>query len=245
MDSRVEGIGATNDLLKAVKYFSNKDIDVLVIIRGGGSLESLQAFNNEMLVRKIAELKFPVICGIGHDKDVPLLSYVADKSVSTPTAVAQTLNKSWEQALERANLYEKTIILKYENCLKDTNYSLNNLSASLINFYQFIFERFDGYSKEIKNNISNMNQIIRHEKYKIKKIGELINAGFRSLKRRAEMELDNFEKVINQNNPERQLKLGYSIVTLREKVVRSITQVKRGDLLSSKFGDGSIESEVK
>src|SRR5690606_8103527 len=89
MDSRVEGAAAIADLISAVEYFEDKDIDVLVIIRGGGSLESLQAFNNEMLIRKVANLKIPVICGIGHDKDMPLLSYVADKAVSTPTAVAQ------------------------------------------------------------------------------------------------------------------------------------------------------------
>jgi exodeoxyribonuclease VII large subunit len=65
-----------------------------VIIRGGGSLESLQAFNNEILVRKIAEFEKPVICGIGHDKDVSLSALAADLLVSTPTAVTMVLNKS-------------------------------------------------------------------------------------------------------------------------------------------------------
>jgi len=93
-NSRVEGQLATADLLKGIKYFENQDIDVLVIIRGGGSLESLQAFNNEVLVRRIAEFEKPVICGIGHDKDVPLCALVADLLVSTPTAVTTVLNKS-------------------------------------------------------------------------------------------------------------------------------------------------------
>src|SRR3989344_6811079 len=84
MDSRVEGQPAVRELISAVDYFYDKDIDVLVIIRGGGSLESLQAFNNETLVRKISDFNKPVICGIGHEKDVPLASLVADKMVSTP-----------------------------------------------------------------------------------------------------------------------------------------------------------------
>ena len=103
-DSRVEGQAAVHDLISAIDYFSDKNIDVLVIIRGGGSLESLQAFNNEMLVRKIANFNKPVICGIGHEKDVPLASLAADKMVSTPTAVTQGLNKSWQEAIHRLEL---------------------------------------------------------------------------------------------------------------------------------------------
>jgi exodeoxyribonuclease VII large subunit len=93
-NSRVEGQLAIKDLLSAIEYFEDKDIDVLVIIRGGGSLESLQAFNNEVLIRKIADFEKPVICGIGHDKDVPLCALVADLLVSTPTAVTTVLNRS-------------------------------------------------------------------------------------------------------------------------------------------------------
>jgi len=93
-NSRVEGQLAIKDLLKAIEYFKNQDIDVLVIIRGGGSFESLQAFNNEVLVRKIAEFEKPVICGIGHDKDIPLSALAADLLVSTPTAVTTVLNRS-------------------------------------------------------------------------------------------------------------------------------------------------------
>lgn len=288
MDSRVEGMGAISDLIGAVDYFSDKDIDVLVIIRGGGSLESLQAFNNEMLVRKVASLKMPVLCGIGHDKDVPLLSYVADRAVSTPTAVAQNLNKSWEQALEKVNLWEKTIIFRYEESLKDIKYDLNNFSTYLINFYESIFRKFEIYEqsiknivlnfnyilnnsksklektsldirnfyesiierfnecgKEIKKNISNMEQIIRLEKYKIQSFKESINAGFKSIVLQTEKELNNYEKRINQNSPERQLKLGYSIVTYKGKIIKSIKQIKKGDVLVSKFSDGKIKSETK
>jgi len=288
MDSRVEGMGAIGDLIGAVDYFADKDIDVLVIIRGGGSLESLQAFNNEMLVRKVASLKMPVLCGIGHDKDVPLLSYVADRAVSTPTAVAQNLNKSWEQALEKVNLWEKTIIFRYEESLKDIKYDLNNFSTYLINFYEGIFrkfeiyeqniknivlnfnyilisskskleknsldirnfyesiiKRFDECTKEIRKNISNIEQIIRLEKYKIQSFQESISVGFKNIVLQIEKELNNYEKRIKQSSPERQLKLGYSIVTYNGKIIKSIKQIKKGDILVSKFSDGKINSEVK
>ncbi|MDO8664352.1 MAG: exodeoxyribonuclease VII large subunit [Candidatus Liptonbacteria bacterium] len=97
-DSRVEGQTALKDLHSAIQAMRKENIDVLVIIRGGGSLESLQAFNNEALVREIVDFPVPVIAGIGHDKDVPLLALAADYMTSTPTAAAHLLNKSWEEA---------------------------------------------------------------------------------------------------------------------------------------------------
>ena len=110
VNSRVEGQIAVQGLLLAITYFSGKEIDVLVIIRGGGSLESLQAFNNEALVRKIADFKIPVICGIGHDKDVSLASLAADKAVSTPTAVTALLNRAWEKAIHDVVALEKDLV---------------------------------------------------------------------------------------------------------------------------------------
>ncbi|MDD3386812.1 MAG: exodeoxyribonuclease VII large subunit, partial [Candidatus Pacebacteria bacterium] len=77
IDSRVEGLEAVKDLINSIKTFKKKKIDVLVIMRGGGSLESFLAFNNEMLIREVVDLPFPVIAAIGHDKDIPLLSLVA------------------------------------------------------------------------------------------------------------------------------------------------------------------------
>ncbi len=108
-DSRVEGQAAVKDLLasvEAMREFAPKDdeiggIDALVIIRGGGSLESLQAFNNEALVRAIVDFPVPVIAGIGHDKDVPLAALAADYMTSTPTAAAHLLNRSWEAAFSK------------------------------------------------------------------------------------------------------------------------------------------------
>lgn len=98
VNSRVEGQAALADLARAIRTMRKQDIEVLVIMRGGGSLESMQAFNNEALVREIASFPAPVIAGIGHDQDVPLLALSADRMVSTPTAVANLLSRPWEEA---------------------------------------------------------------------------------------------------------------------------------------------------
>lgn len=97
-DSRVEGAYAVGDLLAALDAFRNRDVDVVVMIRGGGSLESLQAFNSEPLVRAVADFPIPVLCGIGHDADVPLVCLAASGSYySTPTAVAVAISEPWKR----------------------------------------------------------------------------------------------------------------------------------------------------
>ena len=154
VNSRVEGQIAARSLFSAIKYFDGKDLDVLVIIRGGGSLESLQAFNNEILVRKIAEFKVPVICGIGHDKDVPLASLVADKAVSTPTAVAVALNKSWEQAANSLSVIENNLLYQYQKALDAAVRRVESLSSNLVRFFNNIFQVFDKLRRAIKNNLS-------------------------------------------------------------------------------------------
>jgi exodeoxyribonuclease VII large subunit len=98
LNTRVEGKDAVEQLTNAVGWFNKKmpDLDAIVIIRGGGSLESMQAFNNEIVCREIFASKIPVITGIGHDVDVPIACMVADVSVSTPTAVANLINSTWD-----------------------------------------------------------------------------------------------------------------------------------------------------
>ncbi len=108
IDARVEGAQAAKPLLAAIRQMrghtaaggapADEAIEVLVIIRGGGSLESLQAFNNEALVRATIDFPVPVIAGIGHDQDVPLMALAADHMVSTPTAAAHLLGRSWQEA---------------------------------------------------------------------------------------------------------------------------------------------------
>ena len=100
-DSRVEGQQAVAPLLAAFKTMAREDIEALVVIRGGGSLESLQGFNNELVVRAIVDFPVPVIAGIGHDQDVPLAALAADFMVSTPTAAAHLLGRSWEEAFAK------------------------------------------------------------------------------------------------------------------------------------------------
>ena len=113
VDSRVGGQAAVKELLAAVRTLKKKDIDVLVITRGGGSFESLMVFNNELLVREIADFPKPVIAGIGHEKDVPLVCLAADLSVSTASIAARTLTEPWNKLVLWIQNKEETLSNKY------------------------------------------------------------------------------------------------------------------------------------
>lgn len=118
IDARVEGPEAVPSLLRAIEVFRKMSVDVLVIMRGGGSIEALQAFDNEKLVREIVKFPAPVIAGIGHHQDVSLVALAADAMESTPTATANLLGKSWESAKWKLNQYRQQTIDTYANILR-------------------------------------------------------------------------------------------------------------------------------
>ncbi len=132
VDSRVEGKDAIHELLAALKTLSKQDIEVLVIMRGGGSWESLQAFNTESVVRAIAGFKCPVVTGIGHDVDVTLAELVADVGASTPTAVAEALNVTWDTLLSTLVARETQILNSFQRALTNTERMLENRQSILL-----------------------------------------------------------------------------------------------------------------
>ena len=205
ISARVEGRDAVGQIVGAVRYFNKKmaELDAIVIIRGGGSLESMQAFNNEVLCREIFASKIPIIAGIGHDVDVPIACLVADVSVSTPTAAASLINSSWDSLV----------------------YELPSLAGRIIASYESkLFTNFNTLTERI------MKDGIRYVEDSILRKFDII---------------DRVERIIKIANPERSLKLGYSLTTdARGKVVRDISKIKRGDVIKTLLANGSVESVI-
>ncbi|MBI3458911.1 exodeoxyribonuclease VII large subunit, partial [Candidatus Azambacteria bacterium] len=244
-DSRVEGQVAVRDLLRAVNYFDNQDIDVLVIIRGGGSLESLQAFNNESLVRRISNLKIPVIVGIGHDKDIPLMSLVADRTVSTPTAVTVLLNKSWDNFSNNLSIFERDLIYRYQKLLSELKYDIEELSNKLKKYSIIIFEKFEELKYSLKKALININHSMKDQKSHLEMFENSLLSIFKKALNQTKVNLNNITERLIVVDPMRQLKLGYSLVSISGQIIRSIQQVEIGDDLDIQVGDGKIISVVK
>lgn len=222
IDSRVEGQLAVEDLLSSINTFSKRRIEVLVIIRGGGSLEAMLAFNNEQVVRAIANFPVPVIAGIGHDKDVPLSALAADAAVSTPTAAAHLLSASWQEIYRVLDNYQINVFGAYQNALGRVRARLYENTVIIANFKQLLQKIRSTIEKEILQMISILNLKI---------------AGARQL-------LEYAQSTANSNNPERQLKLGYSIARVGGRVIKSVAAVKAGQNIDVGVSDGIIKSLV-
>lgn len=245
MNSKVEGQEAVKELINCIRSFKKKDIDVLVIIRGGGSLESLMAFDNEMLVREISSFPVPVIAGIGHHKDVTLSSLAADAMESTPTATAHILNKSWERAIYKVDRFQSQILQSYSNDLIKGNKTINRSTDKIMQFFRSIFDDYKKIEEKIKRNVFRMKDLIIQERRNIDNFNSSLIRGFLFLKDKTDKNISELEKTVNHNSPERQLKLGYSIARFNGSILRSVKELNLGDNITVDLLDGSIDSEVK
>jgi len=173
-------------------------------------------------VREVAGFPVPVVVGIGHDQDVPLVCLASDSSQSTPTAVANLLSASWEQALLEIFRYEKKIF---------ANYGL-------------IFERYKAIENKLFLSFSNFRNLLTNIKINLNNLQDKYFVGFKNLILSVNQSLIHAEKIISSNSPERQLSLGYSIALINGKVVRKTKDAKTGDSLDIKVSDGVINTNV-
>lgn len=111
-DVRVEGARSVEQIVEAIEWFNQNmpEAEVLVLTRGGGSLESLQAFNAEVVARAVFASRIPVICGVGHERDVSIADFVADMRASTPTHAAKIISESWDQAPLQLEQYRRALV---------------------------------------------------------------------------------------------------------------------------------------
>lgn len=246
INSSVEGKKAVFDLIKAIKQAKKmKGLDVLAIVRGGGSLESLQAFNNEKLIKEIATLGIPVVCGVGHEKDISLVSLACDLAVSTPTAAARTIRESWDELNEKLNRNETILISSFEKYLYKSNREIETSSFDLNYKFEKILQRFSDTKNNFTNTLENIKYSIENLKNKIDNFANLTLTNYNLIITNINNKIINFENTINTNDPERQLKLGYSIILCKGDLIKSVKQVKKGDIIDIKISDGKIKSEVR
>jgi len=243
--SRVEGALAARDLISAMSTLNAENLDVIVIARGGGSLESLQAFNNEAVVRKLKTLSVPVICGIGHDADVPLAALAADLMVSTPTAATAVLNKPWERIRKEIEICESSICAHFERMYAEKKRDIDNGVHVLTSGVNRILAFFERMSSGIDIGLLRLDAHIRQTRELLGKRAELLVSHCDRALSRAVSRVEHAEKSLNAMNPERPLAQGYSILFRAGKVVRSVADVQAGDNVDIAVSDGIIEATTK
>lgn len=222
-DVRVEGVQAIDNIASAIKWFNEntKDIQALVITRGGGSLESLQAFNSKDVAKAIFGSKIPIVTAIGHENDVTISDLVADLSVSTPTDAGKTLSESWRELPNILDSSEK------------------NIEAFFKKKYQEVKDKIESYELSFTGGFRKMMGIIKQIEEKFYHNYERFSF---NLKRTIQT-IDQFEKNLVLSNPGLKLKQGYSITTdVYGRIIKNFADVKVGDKLRTKLYKGSVNS---
>ena len=271
--AKVQGNGAADEVASRIREANKRvDLDVLIIGRGGGSIEDLWAFNEEIVVRAIFESRIPVISSVGHETDTTLADFVADRRAATPTAAA-------ELATPNTKLDILQYLTKSETRLTSSvQRSINQGQEKLIRLQNSVIFRqperlYDGYLQKLDQLTNTLTQRLQQHYQKNQQAQSLLTSRLTSLRldqkiseanRQLERELASLK--LNMTNflsyqktraektydslslidPEKIIKRGFAIArTADQKVVKSTQDVKTGDQLSLEVSDGLINVEVK
>ena len=247
--SAVEGQHAVHELRAALMTLRARAeagaLDVLVITRGGGSLESLQAFNNETIVRMIADFPVPVVAGIGHERDETLATLVADAGVSTPTAAAKAVSASWMEAAAFVAHRQRVIVQRYTEVLGRTAHSVAHAPMVLTARFQELLARFSAAQHRLAQHAAVYAQSLARTRQHIARAGAQMCTQQQRHLRATHTRLDAIAALLRARDPHTLLARGYAIVRGQHGVVRSTQDVKAGDALSIRLSDGTIEATAE
>ena len=222
----VQGTDSAHDLLKSLENAIEDKPDVIIIGRGGGSIEDLDSFDDEELVRALYKCEIPTISAVGHEINLSLCDLVCDKHASTPTGACE---------------YCVPDIEEVNDDVKQMKVYLDTLIISKINKYSSIV-------KEIKSKkiFINLNEVYNNLYIKIEKSKNIIESIYKDKISFLVNKLSGSKMSIELNNPENILKKGYSFVLDKEgKIIKSIKDVKKDDILAINVYDGIINVKVQ
>ena len=225
--AHVQGTEAPSDLIAGLEFFSKKKkVDVIIIGRGGGSVEDLWAFNNEKLAYAVASSPIPVISAVGHESDFTICDFVADKRAPTPSAAAELV------VPDRLEL-KKTLLL-YQN----------KMSSLLL-------QRLDSNRKSLKylsesGVLSGPDAIIRTRRMHLVFLSDKSDVAMLKNMTEKRARLSRLAAKMEALSPLSVLARGYGIVETQEKrVVRSVSEVKKEDEITLHLSDGKIGMVVR
>ena len=244
----VQGDAAAADIARKIKLAEQYDIDTLIVGRGGGSIEDLWAFNEEIVARAIYECSIPVISAVGHEIDYTIADFVADLRAPTPTGAAE-IAVPHVSDLETL-LHQLQIRLK-ENIYKKVNYNKLYLESVKNSFviknpmimYENKKQQLDIMLDKINGVVSRKLELEHYRLDKLKQNYLLQNP--KELYYKHVIQLDNMIEKLELLNPLGVLKRGYALPYVGGEIVKSVNKVKVNDQVILKLHDGEIEMKVE
>lgn len=221
----VQGDGAAEKIADGIKFMNdNKLADVLILARGGGSLEDLWPFNEEIVAHAIYNSEIPIISAVGHETDFSISDFVADLRAPTPSAAAELAVPDVYELRQKINMYQNRLRLslikkveimklRYEKCMSSRVFKepLRNINDNYL--------KIDSYMKRLENIIS-----VKQKEEKTKYV-ELVSK-------------------LDALSPLKTLTRGFSITEKDNKIVKSVKDLKAGDKIDVRFVDGERQATV-
>ncbi len=245
--SLVQGEDAKDDIVKQITRAQEYELDTLIVGRGGGSIEDLWPFNEEIVARAIYDCKIPVISAVGHEIDFTISDFVADLRAPTPTGAAEMAVpdiKDVEKYLNQVKIrLNNTIINKIKQDRRKLNDLINrNILKNPITIYQTKEMIFDNLVERLKFSLINLTNIKEKELIRVKQ-SYIIQNPYKVLDTKSNKYLQIISK-LETLSPLLTLKRGYTITKKEGKVVSSSKDIKKGDKLELEFTDGLVNTEV-
>lgn len=221
---KVQGVGAEFEIAEGINFFSRYDnVDVVIVARGGGSLEDLQPFNTEVVANAAYACQKPLISAVGHETDFTIIDFVSDLRAPTPSAAAELAVFKKSDVLSDIS---KNVI-RMEKCL---NLITNNITASVqkcvLVAEHFVQNRINYYTTEINKMLVNCEQQLN------KKSAEY------------EKQVEVFARIIEKLNPQNLLVKGYTKLSVNGNPVMGVRDIKINDVLNIRLIDGNIKAAV-
>lgn len=224
-NAQVQGKGAMEQIIDGIKFFDNYDkVDVIVVARGGGSIEDLQPFNEEALARVVYDCQKPIISAVGHETDFTIIDFVADLRAPTPSAAAELVTMDLSGVKDKLCKTHKTLDY-YLN--KQLDYLSSNLTNRVVRLKNTLDIDINNFTTQINDSKRTLNN--------------LIDGMVQELEYKMALNLNTMEKL----NPISILKKGYAHIINKGKVVSSISSVSVDDNIDVRLTDGSVKAVVK
>ncbi|MFW6041052.1 MAG: exodeoxyribonuclease VII large subunit [Thermoplasmatota archaeon] len=222
----VQGEGASKKIVKAIQRIDREGVDVIIIGRGGGSVEDLWNFNEEKVARAIFQAETPIISAVGHETDFLISDFVADTRAETPSAAAEAAVPSKEKLLKRIEEQKNRSDVALQNIVVEMRNRLNNIARSPFfkrpeRLLEEGIQRLDENAKDLQKNIRN------------------ILKGYENL-------LTTQSERLTALGPHQTMKRGYSIVKDEDgSILKSVKDANKGDIIGVEFLDGKILAEIE
>ncbi|CIN50689.1 exodeoxyribonuclease VII large subunit [Streptococcus pneumoniae] len=270
--TKVQGEGAAEEIARNIARANQRDdLDLLIIGRGGGSIEDLWAFNEEIVVRAIFESRLPVISSVGHETDVTLADFVADRRAATPTAAAELATPVTKlDVLAHLQNQEKRMATAVRNVLSKKQEPLKKCSQSVIfrqpeRLYDGYLQRLDQLQLRLKQSlrtrISDNKQLVQARTHQLVQLSpvtkiqryqdrlgqldKLLGSQMALVYDAKVAEAKRLSEALLMLDTSRIVARGYAIVKKEESVVDSVESLKKKDQVTLLMRDGQVELEVK